>query len=147
MIKIACHCGAVRFEISEMPAWVLDCSCTLCRRYAALWSYYHGADEKKLLVKPPLDATDIYTWNDHEIGFHHCKVCGCMTHMDARKGAIPGFIFGVNMRMMTGGLDPKSVKLIQIDNGHTGWFFTQSDQPPRASHHPPVPRPGPLDWR
>ena len=35
----ACHCEAVRFEIAEPPEWVLDCNCTLCRRYGALWAY------------------------------------------------------------------------------------------------------------
>ena len=39
MIKAACHCGAVRFELEAPPAWVLDCNCTLCRRYGALWAY------------------------------------------------------------------------------------------------------------
>ena len=53
MIKPACHCGAVRFEIAEPPEWVLDCNCTLCRRYGAMWSYYHGADQAKLVSASP----------------------------------------------------------------------------------------------
>ena len=146
MIKVACHCGAVRFEIAEAPEWVLDCSCTLCRRYGALWSYYHGGDQAKLLKKPATEATSIYTWNDREIAFHHCKTCGCMTHM-ATTDVDPPVIFGVNMRMVTGGLDPKRVRLRQIDNGHTGFFWTKSDEPPIVSRHPRMLPPGPDDWR
>ena len=40
MIRAACHCEAVKFEIAEPPEWVLDCNCTLCRRYGALWTYF-----------------------------------------------------------------------------------------------------------
>ncbi len=146
MIGTACHCGAVRFEISQAPSWVLDCNCTLCRRHAALWSYYRGADAAKLLAMPEPGTTDVYSWLDHDIGLHRCKICGCVTHIEALKYDPPA-IFGVNMRMMTGGLDPASVRVRQVDNGHTGWFWTTSDTPPEVSRHPPIPRPGPLDWR
>ena len=146
MIKTACHCGAVRFEIAQAPEWVLDCNCTLCRRYAALWSYYRGEDASKLLVVPARGATEVYSWLDHDIGSHRCRTCGCVTHIEVLTSAPPA-IFGVNMRMVTGGLDPKSVRVVQVDNGHTGWFWTTSDAPPRVSNHPPMPRPGPLDWR
>jgi len=146
MIKTACHCGAVRFEISEAPSWVLDCNCTLCRRYASLWSYYHGDDQKKLLKPPARDATDIYSWNDRGIAFHRCKTCGCMTHMTTTD-VEPPIIFGVNMRMMTGGFDPKTVELRQLDNGHLGYFWTKSDKPFIPGRHPPMPPPGPDDWR
>lgn len=145
MIRAACHCGAVRFEITEAPGWVLDCNCTLCRRYGALWSYYRGDDQAKLLKKPATEATAVYSWGDREIAFHHCKTCGCMTHM-AAIAVDPPTIFGVNARMMVG-LDPKRVRLRQIDNGHTGYFWTRSDEPAIASRHPPMPPPGADDWR
>ena len=144
-MRAACHCGAVRFQIAEAPAWVLDCNCTLCRRYGALWSYYREADQAKLLEKPAADATSVYTWNDREIAFHHCKTCGCITHKEAVDIA-PPVIVAVNARMMVG-LDPARVRLRQVDNGHTGFFWTKSDEPVVASRHPPMPPPGPNDWR
>lgn len=145
MIKAACHCGAVRFEIAEAPTWVLDCNCTICRRYGALWSYYRGADQSQLVKTPSREATFTYFWGDMNIAFHHCKTCGCTTHMEAVDVAAP-VIFGVNARMMIG-LDPAGVKLRQIDNGHSGFFWTKSDAPVLASRHPPIPPPGPDDWR
>jgi hypothetical protein len=145
VIRAACHCGAVKFEIAEPPSWVLDCNCTLCRRYGALWSYYRGADHAKLTMKPDPDATETYLWGDREIAFHRCKVCGCMTHMTAaRQKGQP--IFGVNTRMMAG-LDPATVVVRQIDNSHSGFFWTKSDQPPIESRHPAMPAPTFEDWR
>jgi hypothetical protein len=145
MIKAACHCGAVRFEIAEAPTWVLDCNCTLCRRYGALWAYYRGADQAKLVRRPDPEATATYLWGDCEIATHHCRACGCITHIEA-VNADPPVIFGVNARMIPG-LDPAKVVLRQVDNGHSGFFWTKSDEPPMASNHPPMPPPGPDDWR
>jgi hypothetical protein len=145
MIKAACHCSAVRFEISRAPVWVLDCNCTLCRRYGALWTYYRGAAQALLVSKPAPDVTQTYVWGDRMIAFHRCRTCGCVTHMEA-IAVEPPAIFAVNARMMVG-LDPASVSLRQIDNGHSGFFWTRSNEPPIASSHPPMPPPGPDDWR
>ena len=143
MIRAACHCGAVRFEIAEPPEWVLDCNCTLCRRYGALWSYYHPPDNAKLLMKPDPAATETYLWADRALAFHRCKICGCATHFAV---AADGFIFGVNARMMAG-LDPAKVRIRRIDNSHSGFFWTRPDEPIIPSHHPVMPPPTFEDWR
>jgi hypothetical protein len=101
MIKAACHCGAVRFAVAEAPRWVLDCSCTICRRYAALWCYRFSEDPVELVEFPDPAASAVYSWNDHEIGFHHCKTCGCVTHFEAIERT-PSVILGLNARMMVG---------------------------------------------
>ena len=145
MIRAACHCTAVRFEIAKAPTWVLDCNCTLCRRYGVLWSYYHGANNPDLLRVPDQAATSTYLWGDMQIAFNFCKVCGCMTHM-AAIDVEPPAIFGVNARMMLG-LDPANVRVVQKDNGGTGHFWTRSAEPVMPSSHPPVPPLGPDDWR
>jgi len=67
-----------------------------------------------------------------------------MTHM--KTADAQAVTFGVNARMIPT-LDPAATKLVQIDNGDTGVFWTKSDAPPRASQHPPMPKPGPEDWR
>ena len=145
MIRASCHCEAVKFEISEAPTWVLDCNCTLCRRYGALWAYLRGPGALELILKPDPAATEPYTWLDGDLAFHRCKVCGCVTHMEAAK-ADPPQIYGVNTRMMVG-LDPASVTLRQVDNGHSGFFWTHTKETPIVSRHPPMPPPGPDDWR
>lgn len=75
MVRAACHCTAVRFEIAEQPEWVLDCNCTICRRYAAQCTYFHGADQAKLLVKPAPEATEAYVWDSSGLGFQRCRTC------------------------------------------------------------------------
>jgi hypothetical protein len=142
MIRAACHCTAVRLEIAEAPSWILDCNCTLCRRYGALWAYYQP-DEVK--VVRGADATDTYLWGDKMLAFHRCKECGCIMHMIALD-ADPPRIYGINARMIPT-LDPARVRLQQIDNGHTGFFWSKSDQPPVPSRHPKMEPPGPDDWR
>ncbi len=143
MIRAACHCGAVRFEIAEPPDWVLDCNCTLCRKYGGLWTYFRGADQAKLLSTPERGSTETYLWGDREIAFHRCKTCGCVTHMEAVADSV---IFGVNARMMAG-LDPATIVVRRIDNSHSGFFWTRPDEPVIASRHPPMPMPTFEDWR
>ena len=145
MIKAACHCGAVRFEIARPPKWVLDCNCTICRRYGALWSYYAGKNQALLLRVPAPDATQTYVWNKQLLAFHLCKECGCVTHVEPLDVAAR-VIWNVNVRMMVG-LDPASVQVRRLDNGHTGFFWTRPDEPPMAGQHPAMPPSGPDAWR
>jgi len=143
MIRAACHCTAVRLEIRELPDWVLDCNCTICRRYGALWSYPKpGA----VTIVQGKGATDAYVWGDRELAFHRCGECGCVMYMEAVNEK-PPFVYGINARMIPA-LDPKSVRVRQKDNGHTGWFWTRSDGPVEGSHQPKVdPSTGDNDWR
>jgi hypothetical protein len=141
MAKAACHCMAVRFEV-DPPQDVFDCNCTLCRRYGAIWAYYRNGGLK--LLSPP-DATFAYTWQNGGIGFHHCKICGCTTHLQANDVAGKP-IFAINARLIPT-LDPASVRLRQLENSHTNWFWTKSNDPPIPSRHPKMAMPGPDDWR
>ena len=97
---------------------------------------------EKLVSLPATNLTDVYLWQDRAIAFHRCKECGCMTHMAA---ADIGKVFGVNARMMPA-LDPAEVTVIQMDNSHTGWFWTKSDRPIRPPS-PHMPMPTAEDWR
>jgi hypothetical protein len=144
VVKAACHCGAVRFEVEAFPAWVLDCNCTLCRRYGALWAY-PSAGQVKVLKGPDPDATQTYVWGDRELAFHRCRACGCITHMEA-IATNPPALYGPNVRLMLG-LDPSTVELRRKDNGGSGHFWTRPDALVIPSSHPPMPPPGPDDWR
>jgi hypothetical protein len=145
MIRAACHCEAVRFEIAEPPEWVLDCNCTLCRRYGAVWTYFPGPDQAKLLMTPSPEVTETYTWLDADIAFHRCRTCGCVTHIVATKEE-PPVILGVNARMMAG-LDPAKVRIRRRNNSHSGFFWTRPDAPIEESRHPYMPPPEPDNWR
>jgi hypothetical protein len=141
MVHAACHCTAVRFEIAELPSWVLECNCTICRRYGAIWAYPSAGQVK---IVGGEGATETYVWGDRELAFHRCKECGCVTHMSAID---PPQIYGINVRMIPV-LDPASVHVRQKDNGHTGHFWTRSDSPPEASRQPKIdPSTGDNVWR
>lgn len=129
-MRAVCHCMAVRFEIDAAPAWVLDCNCSVCRRYGALWAYYQGSG---LRLASSGEVTFPYLWGERSLAFHHCKTCGCTTHLQAVD--VPDRpILGINARLILG-LDP-ATRVQQIDNAHTGVFWTRSDRPPLPSHHP-----------
>ncbi len=95
MIDGSCHCGAIRFAAEAAPTKVNDCDCSICRRYGALWAYYHPSQVR---FAPGSGATEVYMWGDRIIEFHRCRTCGCVTHWSAVDRTWPHM--GVNARMM-----------------------------------------------
>ena len=79
MLKSSCHCGAVKIEISELPETLIQCTCSICRRYAALWGHLTRRTAKVSFVPGSVSA---YMWNDKVIEFYRCNTCGCVTHYE-----------------------------------------------------------------
>lgn len=125
----SCHCGAVRFEVEE-PEWVMDCNCSKCRLYGALWAYYAQRD-----VRFAASDTFTYMWGDHMLEFHTCRTCGCATHM-TEAGTDDSERIAVNARLIRG-LDPTRVRLVQKNNGKDGVFWTKTSSPVLPSHDAP----------
>lgn len=75
-IKATCHCGGISITAPRRPAYVNECQCTLCRRYAVAWAYYDPA-EVKVDIKEGA-ATAKYIWGDRDLSFDFCTKCGCM---------------------------------------------------------------------
>jgi hypothetical protein len=88
----SCHCGAVRVSAAAAPEEVTDCSCSICRRYGALWAYYSPTQVR---VE---GATEVYAWGDKDLEFHRCRGCGCVTHWAPTDRALDRM--GVNARLM-----------------------------------------------
>jgi hypothetical protein len=84
-------------EIDEPPGDVLDCRCSICRRYGTLWAYYAPAQVR---ITPAEGATDIYMWQNRDLEFHRCRTCGCVTHWSAAPKFQPFDRMGVNARLM-----------------------------------------------
>ncbi|MHA6732399.1 GFA family protein [Devosia sp. A369] len=59
-----CHCGAIEITLSRQPDEVVDCNCSLCRRYGVLWAYYEASEIEGL---PPEGATETYSWNGRHV--------------------------------------------------------------------------------
>ena len=105
MLEGSCECGGVRIELDDTPEDVTECNCSICRRYAALWSYFNP---NRVRILPPEDATTIHMRGKRWIEFHHCKVCGCVTHWSPALKGFPRM--GVNMRMFP----PEIVRPIKV---------------------------------
>jgi hypothetical protein len=113
LIESSCVCRAIRLAITQAPDELVDCNCSICRRYAALWAYYSLKD-----VVVPIGLTDVFMLGPKKIEFHRCKICGCVTHWlpkDQRDR------MGVNARM----LDPEVVARARVRHldGAKTWKF------------------------
>jgi hypothetical protein len=97
MLSASCHCGSVQIELARRPRSLTQCTCSICRRYAALWAY---CTRKTATVLSPQKATTAYVWNDRVIEFHHCRTCGCLTHYESVEKS-DGSRIAVNARMMS----------------------------------------------
>ena len=126
------------------PSSVLDCNCSICRRYGTLWAYTGGKQNLSATLISGADALEAYIWGNRWIGFWRCKTCGCLTHHTALGE--PANIRGVNARMFVN-FDPTSVTIQRTDEAHTGWFWTRPDAPIREGRQPPTDPPGADDWR
>lgn len=73
----SCHCGAVQIAVAHFPTEVTECNCSLCHSYGVLWSYYAAGD---VISVPDSSRTDTYAWAGHNVDFHRCRTCGCVTH-------------------------------------------------------------------
>jgi hypothetical protein len=113
-VEVSCHCGAVVMNLSHQPAEVIDCNCSLCRRYGVLWVYYEVSEISGLPVN---DATHTYAWNGRHVDFHRCRTCGCVTHWAPRSDSRTQY--GINARL----LDPtllSQAKLRHKDGAGSG---------------------------
>jgi hypothetical protein len=91
-VEGSCHCGAVRYRLTEAPHDINDCQCGHCQKRGVLWAYYNPDD---VAVIGP---TATYLWGDRRIAFHFCQTCGCTTHWSRAK---PGSArMGVNVRLL-----------------------------------------------
>jgi hypothetical protein len=108
MIEGSCHCGAVRWRFDGAPQTATACSCTVCRRYGALWAY--GFEGEEISVS---GETRTYAWGERSLAFHFCGACGAVAYWRGLKlrddGRRRG---GVNLRMA----EPEAVATIPIEH-------------------------------
>jgi hypothetical protein len=106
MLIASCHCGSIQIEVARKPSVLRRCTCSICRRYAALWAY---CSRKTARVSSARGALRAYLWGHRAIEFYHCGTCGCLTHYESGKQAKDSRI-AVNCRM----LSPDAIEGIRI---------------------------------
>lgn len=112
-----CHCGAVKIELSHIPASLTECNCSVCRRYGARWAYFTRTTAR---ISHDADAVSSYSWNDRAIEFFHCNHCGCLTHYESTEKS-PNSRIAVNTRMMAPG--PLAGLPIKYFDGAASWTY------------------------
>lgn len=94
MLSGICHCGAVSFELSQAPAFLVDCNCSICRRLGALWGHIPVHSVRIVAEK---DATHGYVQGSKSLAINSCLTCGCVTHWENLQPE--GERMAVNFRM------------------------------------------------
>ncbi len=115
-LKSSCHCGAVTFEVAR-PEHVVSCNCSICRRYATLWTHCPPVEGAILTGS---DQVTRYSWGDRTIEFCACRTCGCITHWVSGKDADQQRM-ALNLRM----LSPSDLNTIPVRHfdGADSWTY------------------------
>ncbi|WPH04214.1 Hypothetical protein R9X50_00710300 [Acrodontium crateriforme] len=97
--KATYHCGDIAVEVPRKPDYINECQCSICRRYAAAWAYYHIPEVQ--IIKKDGASTKKYIWGDRLLEFHFCSKCGCIVFWWPREevDGLPDDV-GINTRMM-----------------------------------------------
>jgi len=116
MYKGECHCGVIQFTVTAVPAQLVDCNCSLCRRLGALWAH---VPIDSVTIVAPSNATTSYAQGDKTLAVQTCKQCGCTTHYETLQD--DGEIMAVNFRMC----EPEVFSEIRVRkfDGADSWKF------------------------
>ena len=110
----SCHCGAAGWHMSSAPDSALQCNCTVCRRYAALWAYGDQGRDVTLFG-------DTGSYQPGEgLEFHRCAHCGCLICWRAIEAGEQGYHrVGLNLRLA----EPALIADLRLDyfDGLTHW--------------------------
>jgi len=119
MIEAKCHCGNVVLTIEKLPDTVTSCNCSICHRYGAIWAYFKPEEVSVHCSQQP---TRTYSWSDKVIDFHHCPVCGCITHYSSTDNTDLERV-AINTRMVDPAIT-KEIPVRQFDGADT-WKYVQ----------------------
>jgi len=103
--------------MARRPTRLTQCTCSICRRYGALWAYCTRATAT-VLTDASKEA--FYCWNDKVIEFYHCRTCGCVTRYESVEKSRDSRI-AVNARM----LDSQEIQNVRVRtfDGAVTWRY------------------------
>ncbi|SAL14244.1 glutathione-dependent formaldehyde-activating protein [Caballeronia choica] len=109
VLKGACHCGRVKFEVRTAVEPAMRCNCSLCRRKGALMTPPFPVDDLKILDGE--EALALYEFNTRVAKHYFCKHCGIYTFHQTRTD--PRF-WRVNIGCLEG-VDPYTLSASVAD--------------------------------
>ncbi|MEO7335718.1 MAG: GFA family protein [Caldimonas sp.] len=107
----SCHCGQVVFELDAKLDYVMEFSCSLCRRLGTLW---HGVAEADLRITAGERELMLYQFNTMTAKHYSCRHCG--VHPFSRPRLDPGR-WAVNVRCIDG-VDLSSIPVRHFDGAN-----------------------------
>ncbi len=117
MMEGSCHCGAIRLELATAPDHVIDCNCSICSRYGALWAVF---EPDAATISGQLESLRGYVWGRRTIRTMHCAICGCVTHWESISTQDEPKL-GINMRNFKTS-SVTGLKVRRFD-GAEGWSY------------------------
>ena len=120
----ACHCGAVRFEVTlpDGLASARRCNCSLCGMRGAVAV---TAEREGLTLTEGQESLATYRFNSGVAEHHFCTTCGIYTHH--RRRSDPDQL-GVNVACLDG-LSPFDFPVVPVNEGR----LHPSDRAPGSS--------------
>ncbi|SAK66686.1 GFA family protein [Caballeronia ptereochthonis] len=82
ILKGACHCGTVTFEVDTPLEPAVRCNCSLCRRRGAVMSPPFPADKLRILSGE--NELAMYEFNTRVAKHFFCRRCGIYTFHQTR---------------------------------------------------------------
>jgi hypothetical protein len=107
----SCHCAQVSFELDATLNYLMECSCSLCRRTGALW---HGASDANFRITAGENDLTLYQFNTLTARHYSCRRCG--VHPFCRPRLDPGK-WAVNIRCIDG-VDLAALPLRRFDGAN-----------------------------
>ncbi len=120
MLNAQCHCGNIKLTASgNTPETLTECNCSICHRYGARWAYFKPDEVQVEMSQPSVT----YRWSDEVVDFHHCPICGCLTHYTSTEKDLPveGRKVAINARMCSRE-QTESIRIRHFDGANT-WQF------------------------
>ncbi len=112
-----CHCGRVSIELAGPPEFLVNCNCSICRRYGALWAFY---ELKRSRIEGVAAHAEGYVWGEKTITTFRCRHCGCVTHWEPLRPK-PEAKFAINARLLEPGVID-GVRVRRFD-GAQAWAY------------------------
>ena len=132
MLTGTCHCGACRWTLAAPPASVTACSCTICRRFGALWAYgFLGKDVTVsgdgAMMPPGAVLPAIDTAIDHAAYETVTTMAALQAMIDSSKELSTGW--KQRLTSLLPSVDPEQI-LAKLRTDGATWF-----QPDFGLHH------------
>ena len=86
ILKGACHCGTVTFEVETPVEPAKRCNCSFCRRRGAVMSPPFTRDKLRILSGE--DELTLYQFHTQVAKHYFCKRCGIYTFHQTRSNPL-----------------------------------------------------------